>query len=119
MIVRHCRSFAALNLSTERQRAREASRHATCTLHTPGADGTERVDVVGTGFAVDCLDTLEDLAINNAGLFHTAGACILKASPLPPPRGRPVFCAANERACQCHQSRRKQRLFPHEHHEQD
>lgn len=36
-------------------------------------DGAEAVDVVCPGFAVDCLETLEEIAVQNAEAFHQAG----------------------------------------------
>ncbi|CAN5607030.1 ferrochelatase [soil metagenome] len=35
--------------------------------------GVKRVDVVCPGFAVDCLETLEEIALQNAALFRDAG----------------------------------------------
>lgn len=39
------------------------------TLRALAADGVTRVDVVCPGFAVDCLETLEEIAMQNAELF--------------------------------------------------
>lgn len=36
-------------------------------------DGVHRLDVACPGFAVDCLETLEEIAIQNAEAFHAAG----------------------------------------------
>ena len=38
-----------------------------------GKDGMSRVDVVCPGFAADCLETLEEIAMQNAELFQNAG----------------------------------------------
>ena len=38
-----------------------------------GAGGTGRLDVVCPGFAADCLETLEEIEIYNAGIFTDAG----------------------------------------------
>jgi len=51
------------------------------TLRTLGADGVDSVDVVCPGFAVDCLETLEEIAINNANLFRASGGRTLAYIP--------------------------------------
>jgi ferrochelatase len=43
------------------------------TLQGLARDGIRRVDVVCPGFAVDCLETLEEIALQNAALFRAAG----------------------------------------------
>jgi ferrochelatase len=43
------------------------------TLRTWGAAGRTSVDVVCPGFAADCLETLEEIAIQNRGFFESAG----------------------------------------------
>ncbi|MFY2762661.1 ferrochelatase [Arenimonas sp. MALMAid1274] len=43
------------------------------TLEALGRDGLRSVDVVCPGFAVDCLETLEEIAVQNAELFRHAG----------------------------------------------
>ncbi|MBC8021476.1 MAG: ferrochelatase [Burkholderiales bacterium] len=43
------------------------------TLRSLGADGVERVDVVCPGFAADCLETLEEIAIEGRDTFLKAG----------------------------------------------
>lgn len=42
-------------------------------LRALAASGVRRVDVVCPGFAVDCLETLEEIAVENAALFRDAG----------------------------------------------
>jgi len=42
-------------------------------LRMLSADGAGSVDVVCPGFAVDCLETLEEIAIKNAELFRASG----------------------------------------------
>lgn len=42
-------------------------------LRTWAATGTERVDVICPGFAVDCLETLEEIALQNRELFIKSG----------------------------------------------
>ena len=43
------------------------------TLSALGKAGTRRVDVLCPGFAVDCLETLEEIAMQNAERFRAAG----------------------------------------------
>jgi len=43
--------------------------------------GTERLDVVCPGFAADCLETLEEIAMQNAGFFKAAGGDSLNYIP--------------------------------------
>jgi ferrochelatase len=43
------------------------------TLEALGAQRLESVDVVCPGFAVDCLETLEEIAVENAQVFRDAG----------------------------------------------
>lgn len=43
------------------------------TLRRLAADGVRSVDVACPGFAVDCLETLEEIAIQDAELFRAAG----------------------------------------------
>ncbi len=43
------------------------------TLASLAASGVRRVDVVCPGFAVDCLETLEEIAVENAHAFTAAG----------------------------------------------
>jgi ferrochelatase len=42
-------------------------------LAAMGRDGVGRVDVLCPGFAADCLETLEEIAIENRDVFRTAG----------------------------------------------
>lgn len=46
-----------------------------------GAQGVKRIDVVCPGFAVDCLETLEEITIQNAELFREAGGEALRYIP--------------------------------------
>jgi ferrochelatase len=46
-----------------------------------GAQGVRRVDVVCPGFAVDCLETLEEIAVENAEVFRHAGGEALRYVP--------------------------------------
>ncbi|MCB1566968.1 MAG: ferrochelatase [Rhodanobacteraceae bacterium] len=51
------------------------------TLDRLAADGVKRIDVVCPGFAVDCLETLEEIAIENAERFHEKGGETLNYIP--------------------------------------
>lgn len=51
------------------------------TLRELAAAGVREVDVVCPGFACDCLETLEEIAIQNAGLFREAGGATLRYIP--------------------------------------
>ena len=51
------------------------------TLEALGREGIRRVDVVCPGFAVDCLETLEEIALQNADLFRAAGGDTLSYIP--------------------------------------
>lgn len=48
------------------------------TLEQLGRDGVHAVDVVCPGFAVDCLETLEEITIENAKYFRDAGGQSLR-----------------------------------------
>lgn len=50
-------------------------------LQTLARDGVRRVDVVCPGFAADCLETLEEITLQNAGLFREAGGETLSYVP--------------------------------------
>ncbi|MGI9272421.1 MAG: ferrochelatase [Woeseiaceae bacterium] len=50
-------------------------------LASLGRDNTARVDVVCPGFAVDCLETLEEIAIRYAEVYVEAGGGILSYIP--------------------------------------
>lgn len=51
------------------------------TLRSLAGTGVERVDVLCPGFAVDCLETLEEIKLQNAGIFRAAGGDILSYIP--------------------------------------
>jgi len=51
------------------------------TLTTLATAGVKTVDLICPGFAVDCLETLEENAIRNAGLFKQAGGSELRYIP--------------------------------------
>lgn len=44
-------------------------------------DGTKRLDVVCPGFAADCLETLEEIVMQNVGIFRRAGGDTLNYIP--------------------------------------
>ena len=50
-------------------------------LEALAGEGVKRVDVVCPGFAVDCLETLEEIAVENAALFRQAGGEALAYIP--------------------------------------
>ena len=51
------------------------------TLHAWGREGTGDIDVICPGFAADCLETLEEIALQNAGTYRTAGGGELRYIP--------------------------------------
>lgn len=51
------------------------------TLRSLAGTGVERVDVLCPGFAVDCLETLEEIKLQNAGIFRAAGGDTLSYIP--------------------------------------
>jgi ferrochelatase len=51
------------------------------TLKTLGSSGTRRVQVICPGFAVDCLETLEEIAMQNREFFEQAGGQKLEYIP--------------------------------------
>ena len=51
------------------------------TLRALAGEGLRRVDVVCPGFAADCLETLEEIAMENDELFREAGGQALHYIP--------------------------------------
>jgi ferrochelatase len=51
------------------------------TLEALGREGVRTVDVACPGFAVDCLETLEEIAVENAEAFRAAGGEALRYIP--------------------------------------
>jgi len=51
------------------------------TLEALAREGVRRVDVACPGFAVDCLETLEEIAVENAVAFRGAGGEALRYIP--------------------------------------
>lgn len=71
-----------LGLSAEQHRITFQSRfgraewlkpYTSDTLETLGRSGTRRVDVICPGFVSDCLETLEEIALENKAVFLNAG----------------------------------------------
>jgi ferrochelatase len=51
------------------------------TVRELAAHGVKRVAVITPGFAADCLETLEEIGVENAGYFHDAGGERFAAIP--------------------------------------
>ena len=51
------------------------------TLESWGREGVESVDVICPGFSADCLETLEEIAMQNAVLFTASGGKRLRYIP--------------------------------------
>jgi len=51
------------------------------TVRQLAADGVKRLDVACPGFAVDCLETLEEIAMQNRDFFVDAGGESLRYIP--------------------------------------
>ncbi len=51
------------------------------TLEALAAQGVKRIDIVCPGFAVDCLETLEEITVENDALFRAAGGNALRYIP--------------------------------------
>ncbi|MSR14001.1 MAG: ferrochelatase [Gammaproteobacteria bacterium] len=62
-------------------RARWLEPYAAATFQAAARAGTKVIDVVCPGFAVDCLETLEEIAIQNRDLFSAAGGEALRYIP--------------------------------------
>lgn len=55
--------------------------YTTQTLEALAAEGVKTVDVICPGFAVDCLETLEEISVENAEAFQAAGGQTLNYIP--------------------------------------
>ena len=84
------RLVARLGLATHEYRVTFQSRfgrekwlepYTDITLQELARSGVRRVDVVCPGFAADCLETLEEIAVQNAELFEGAGGSALHYIP--------------------------------------
>ena len=51
------------------------------TLIQLASEGTKRIDIMCPGFAADCLETLEEIAEENADIFEKAGGEALSYIP--------------------------------------
>jgi ferrochelatase len=51
------------------------------TVRRLAGDGVKRLDVISPGFAVDCLETLEEIAMQNRDFFRAAGGDALRYIP--------------------------------------
>jgi ferrochelatase len=51
------------------------------TVRKLAADGVKKLDVACPGFAVDCLETLEEIAMQNRDFFVAAGGETLRYIP--------------------------------------
>jgi ferrochelatase len=51
------------------------------TLKAWGKEGVADVDVVCPGFSADCLETLEEISMENAGIFAESGGGTLRYIP--------------------------------------
>ncbi|PJK08061.1 ferrochelatase [Lysobacteraceae bacterium NML120232] len=51
------------------------------TLEQLGREGVKQVDIICPGFAVDCLETLEEITLQNAEAFRAAGGAELRYIP--------------------------------------
>lgn len=74
-------SFAPLTFQSRLGRARWLAPYTEATLRAMAAAGIGTVDVVCPGFAVDCLETLEEIAIVNRAVFKGAGGTELRCVP--------------------------------------
>ena len=73
--------FAPSTFQSRLGRAKWLAPYTDATLGQMAADGVRTVDVVCPGFAVDCLETLEEIAIVNRALFIGAGGHELRCVP--------------------------------------
>ncbi len=74
-------AFAPLTFQSRLGRAQWLAPYTDATLREMGADGIGTVDVACPGFAVDCLETLEEIAIMNRDGFLHAGGKALRCVP--------------------------------------
>ncbi len=70
------------------------------TLHSLAKQGVKRVDVVCPGFAADCLETLEEIAIEGRAEFLSAGGQAFNYIPCL--NDRPSWIAALAELCEAH-----------------
>jgi len=65
------------------------------TVRDLGKQGVRRIDVVCPGFSTDCLETLEEIAMQNAAFFSEAGGESLRYIPALNARDDHVQCLAD------------------------
>ena len=53
------------------------------TVRELAKSGVKRLAVITPGFVADCLETLEEIAVENAGYFRQAGGEFVRRAPLP------------------------------------
>ena len=71
----------ALSFQSRFGRAEWLQPYTDVTLASMASEGLRRVDVLCPGFAVDCLETLEEIAVENATRFRAAGGEVLNYIP--------------------------------------
>lgn len=74
-------AYAPLTFQSRLGRAKWLGPYTEATLRRLAAEGVATVDVVCPGFAVDCLETLEEIALVNRDLFVGAGGKALRCVP--------------------------------------
>jgi ferrochelatase len=75
------RGFLLLTYQSRFGRERWLQPYTQATLQALAGDGVRTVDVACPGFAVDCLETLEEIAVENAAAFRAAGGEALRYIP--------------------------------------
>lgn len=71
----------SLSFQSRLGRAQWLTPYTDQTVRALAARGVRHLDVVCPGFAVDCLETLEEIAVQNAGFFREAGGQSLRYIP--------------------------------------
>ena len=71
----------ALSFQSRFGRAQWLQPYTDATLEAFARAGLKRIDVLCPGFAVDCLETLEEIAVDNAARFVAAGGEALRYIP--------------------------------------
>ena len=75
------RAEVLLTFQSRFGRERWLEPYTQATLEALARDGVRRVDVACPGFAVDCLETLEEIAVENDAAFRAAGGEALRYVP--------------------------------------
>lgn len=91
---------AAVTFQSRFGRAEWLAPHTEATLREWAAAGVRRVDVVCPGFAADCLETLEEIAVRGGRAFLEAGGTTFRY--VPALGDRPDHIAALAALCQRH-----------------